>query len=239
MISDKLRAIFRRDADPSRSSQLAAQAGGAPRPLAPNAVAVRRTAKKEPPVVRQSRGLEQFFFNVRDVVGLSILDCAGANQENINFLVDLGHKIYSQDLVRNLDECFGRDPAEQTNVSRIEFFLKQNFDYPPQTFDGVLLWDALEFMSPALLNAVVEKLYDVMKPKSYLLAFFTANEKTAEVPSYAFRIADNKTIVLTERGMRTAGQVFNNRNLEKLFSRFDSVKFFLTRESLREVIVRR
>jgi hypothetical protein len=94
-------------------------------------------------------------------------------------------------------------------------------------------------MSPALLNSVVERLYDVMKPKSYLLAFFTANEKTTEVPSYAFRIADNKTIVLTDRGMRTAGQVFNNRNLEKLFSKFDSVKFFLTRESLREVIVRR
>lgn len=239
MISDKLRAIFRREADPSRGSQLAAQSGGAPQSVASSASTVRRGAKKEAPVARQSRGLEQFFFNIRDVVGLSILDCAGANQENINFLVDLGHKIYSQDLVRNLDECFGRDPAEQTNVSRIEFFLRQNFDYPSQTFDGVLLWDSLEFMAPALLNAVVERLYDVMKPKSYLLAFFTANEKTTEVPSYAFRIADNKTIVLTDRGMRTAGQVFNNRNLEKLFAKFDSVKFFLTRESLREVIVRR
>ena len=90
-------------------------------------------------MVRQSRGLEQFFFNIRDVVGLSILDCAGANQENINFLLDLGHKIYSQDLVRNLDEAFGLDPAEQTNVSRIDYFLRQNFDYPPGTFDGVLL----------------------------------------------------------------------------------------------------
>ena len=55
----------------------------------------------------------------------------------------------------------------------------------------------------------------------------------------AFRIADNKTIVLSERGVRPAGQVFNNRNLEKLFGKFESVKFFLTRESLREVIVRR
>lgn len=190
-------------------------------------------------MVRQSRGLEQFFFSIRDVVGLSILDCAGANQENINFLIDLGHKIYSQDLVRNLDDAFGRDLVEQTNVSRIEYFLRQNFDYPAGTFDGVLLWDALQFMSPALLNAVVERLYDVMKPKSYLLAFFTANEKATEAPSYAFRIADNKTIVLTDRGMRPAGQVFNNRNLEKLFGKFESVKFFLTRESLREVIVRR
>lgn len=193
---------------------------------------------KAVPLTRQSRGLEQFFFNIRDIVGLSVLDCAGANQDNIDFLIDLGHKVYSQDLVRNLDEAF-HDISEQTNPSRIEYFLKQNFNYPPESLNGVLLWDALQFMSPPLLNATVERLYEVMAPHSYLLAFFTATEKATEVPSHSFRIADNKTIVLTGRGTRPAGQVFNNRNLEKLFGKFESVKFFLTRESLREVIVRR
>jgi len=235
MLPEKLRSIFRRDSGPAYGSQLAA--GGA-RSVA-NGLQIRKAAKKEPPVPRQSRGLEQFFFNIRDVVGLSILDCAAANQENIDVLVDLGHKIYSQDLVRSLDEAFGLDPAEQTNVSRIDYFLRQNFDYPSGTFDGVLLWDSLQFMSPALLNEVVERLYDVMRPKSYLLAFFTAKERATEAPSYGFRIVDNKTILLADRGTRSAGQVFNNRNLEKLFGKFESVKFFLTRESLREVIVRR
>ncbi|HEX4275201.1 MAG TPA: hypothetical protein VHZ74_07605 [Bryobacteraceae bacterium] len=199
----------------------------------------RKTGKKDTVQTRQSRGLEQFFFNIRDVVGLSVLDCAGANQDNIDFLINLGHKVYSQDLVRNLDDAFGRDPTEQTNPSRIDYFLKQNFEYPSEALDGVLLWDSLQFMSPPLLNATVERLYDVMRPKSYLLAFFTATERVTEVPSHTFRIADSKTIVLAERDMRAAGQVFNNRNLEKLFGKFESVKFFLTRESLREVIVRR
>ena len=197
------------------------------------------SGKANPPFTRVSRGLEQFFFDIRDVVGLSVLDLAGANQDNINFLTNLGHKIYSQDIVRSLDEAFGRDPAEQTNPARIEAFLKNNFDYPPDTFDGVLLWDSFQFMGPALLTATVERLAEVMRPKSYLLAFFTANEKVSEVQSYAFRLVDNKTILLTERGMRPSGQVFNNRNLERLFGKFESVKFFLTRESLREVIVRR
>jgi hypothetical protein len=240
MLPERLRSIFRKGSDPALlGSPSAARTEGAPQSQISAGLLSRRAAKKEPPQERQSRGLEQFFFNIRDVVGLSILDCAGANQENINFLVDLGHKIYSQDLVRNLDEAFGLDPSEQTNVSRIEYFLRQNFDYPSDTFDGVLLWDSLQFMSPALLNAVVERLYNVMKPNAYLLAFFTAKEHATEVPSYAFRILDNKTIVLSDRGSRPSGQVFNNRNLEKLFGKFDSVKFFLTRESLREVIVRR
>ena len=69
----------------------------------------------------------------------------------------------------------------------------------------MLLWDSLQFMSPALLNATVERLYEVMRPKSYLLAFFTATERAPEAPSHSFRIADNKTIVLTERGTRPSG----------------------------------
>jgi len=241
MLTERLLSIFRKEGDPVSNG---AQPAGLHPPNATRSVpaigsANRKSARKEPALTRQSRGLEQFFFDIRDVVGLSVLDCAGANQDNIDFLINLGHKVYSQDLLRNLDEAFGLDLAEQTNPSRIDYFLRQNFDYPSETLDGVLLWDALQFMSPALLNATVERLYDVMRPKSYLLAFFTATERVLQVPSHSFRIADNKTIVLTERGIRPAGQVFNNRNLEKLFGKFESVKFFLTRENLREVIVRR
>jgi hypothetical protein len=39
--------------------------------------------------------------------------------------------------------------------------------------------------------------------------------------------------------MRTLPNTFNNRSLERLFEEFDSIKFFLTRDSIREVIVSR
>ena len=54
-----------------------------------------------------------------------------------------------------------------------------------------------------------------------------------------FRIVNATTLSLSQKGMRKQAQAFNNRNLERLFTRFDSVKFFLTRDHLREVIVRR
>ena len=241
MLPERLRSIFRKENDP------VSPVNGTPRSVASGGVPGRvaagpagnKISRRQEPQTRLSRGLEQFFFNIRDVVGLAVLDSAGANQENINYLINLGHKVYSQDLVRSIDEAFGADPAEQTSVSRIEYFLRQNFDYPPDTLDAVLLWDSLQFMAPPLLNATIERLYEMMRPKSYLLAFFTATERAVDVPSHSFRIVDNKTILLSERGIRPAGQVFNNRNLEKLFGKFESVKFFLTRESLREVIVRR
>jgi len=189
---------------------------------------------------RQSRGLEQFFFDIRDHVGLSILDLAGATQENINYITNLGHRIYTQDFIRSLDDTFNRDDvSDQSNVSRIDYFLRQNLEFPEDTFDAVLVWDVLQYLSPALLTATLDRLLRMVRPKSYLLAFFNAAEHSTNAPSYTFRIQNRSTLVITQRGSRMQAQVFNNRSLEKLFNRFESVKFFLTRESLREVIVRR
>ena len=72
-----------------------------------------------------------------------------------------------------------------------------------------------------------------------LLAIFNAQEQAGPIPTYSFRITDNRTMGLAPRGQRAAAQFFNNRSLERLFEGFDSVKFFLTRDHLREVIVRR
>jgi hypothetical protein len=231
LLTEKFRSIF------SRGSETTVPAR-APSHALPN-MSFLKTARKEAPSTRPSRGLEQFFFNLQGQVGLSILDLAGASQQNVDFLTNLGHKIYSANVLHSMEETFGDDPSAQMNSGLIEYFLRSNFDYLPESFDGVLMWDSMQFMSQALLNATVERLAEIMRPKSYLLAFFTVNDKVQEVPSYSFRIQDNKTLIVTDRGRRPTGHVFNNRSLEKLFGKFESVKFFLTRENLREVIVRR
>lgn len=199
-----------------------------------------RSSEKEIVTTRQSRGLEQFFSYIRDQSGLSILDLSGAIQENVSFITNLGHKLYTQDLLRSLNETFGEeDLAEQANPGRIEYFLRQNLDYEDEQFDGVLAWDMLEHMAPALLSATIDRLYRVVRPRSYLLAFFHSDEKLESAPYYSFRIKDFNTLQVVQRGGRKPVQLFNNRSLERLFQRFDSVKFFLTRENLREIIVKR
>ena len=66
---------------------------------------------KEIVTSRPSRGLEQFFVYQRGQAGLSILDLAGASQENISYLTSLGHKVYSEDLVRGLN-AIGSTPRD-------------------------------------------------------------------------------------------------------------------------------
>jgi hypothetical protein len=189
---------------------------------------------------RKSRGLEQFFTYVRGQVGLSILDFAGASQENINFITNLGHRLYSEDFVRSLDDVFGgEDPNDQADQGRIDQFLRQMLNFEEDQFDGVLVWDVLQYLTPPLLTATLEKLCTIVRPQGYLLAYFHADEKARQVPFYSFRIKDQQNLLLAQRGTRAPSQIFNNRSLEKMFQKFESVKFFLTREQLREVIVRR
>ncbi|MBM3774545.1 MAG: class I SAM-dependent methyltransferase [Acidobacteria bacterium] len=199
-----------------------------------------RLSERESVAARQSRGLEQFFGHIHGKAGLRILDLAGLNQENVNLITNLGHKLFSVDFTRSLAESFTEpDLSDQSSPGRIESFLAQTLNYPEESMDGALVWDALEYMSPALLSATIDRLFHVLRPQSCLLAFFHSDDKVREVPYYGFRLHDLGTLLVSQRGVRRPVQTFNNRSLERLFAKFESVKFFLTRENLRELIVKR
>ncbi len=230
MIPEKLRTLLRGPRAETPSERPAKAAG----------LFRSRAGEREIITTRQSRGLEQFFGYIRDQSGLTILDLAGATQQNVSFITNLGHRLYSEDFLHIHQETFGaNDTVDQSNPGRIEYFLKQTLDYPEGQFDGVLVWDSLEYLAPALLNATVDRLYKIVRPKAYLLAFFHSDDKLDAVPFYSFRIQDFNTLQVVQQGAHRPTQLFNNRSLEKLFQKFESVKFFLTREHLREVIIKR
>lgn len=193
-------------------------------------------------IVRQSNGLEQFFVTLRDRSDLRLLDFAGASQANVSYVTSMGHGISSQDFMHSLEYTFGTNGQfyeNQSNPQIVDAFLQDYLSFPIDHFDGALVWDSLQFLSPHLLQLTVDRLYNALQPDSYLLAFFNSNEKAREIPLYHYRIQDQKTLLLSPRGYRPHAQFFNNRALEKLFQRYKSVKFFLTRDNLREIIVRR
>jgi hypothetical protein len=93
-----------------------------------------------------------------------------------------------------------------------------------------------------------------MKPGGFVLAFFHTRDAGADAPCFRFHIAGPDTLEaqsLTVRGEGENGKkgarvpayrlqrVFNNRNIENLFRDFSSLKFFLARDNVREVLVTR
>jgi hypothetical protein len=191
--------------------------------------------------VRASNGLGEFFASLHERGGLNVLDLAGASQENISFITSMGHRLSSEDFVRALELTFGpHDLLErQSDPVLLDQFVAENLNFPPDHFDGALVWDALQFLSPHLLQLTVDRLHETLRPGSCLLAFLYADDKARQVPLFHYRIAGSNALGLIPRGQRPAAQYFNNRAVEKLFHRFASVKFFLAKDGLREIIVRR
>jgi len=190
---------------------------------------------------RTSRGLEQFCASLDGRAGLKILDLAGASQSTISFVTGQGHSLYSEDFMMQLEECFGEGGFNENQADPVsaERFLQGALGFPPDGFDGALVWDVLENLGSGLLMRVVARLHAILRPGASLLALFHAEEQKAPAPAFSYRIQDRRTILMTPRGARRPVQFFNNRNLERLFQDFQSVKFFLTRDALREVIVKR
>ena len=196
------------------------------------------------PETRQSHGLDQFCASLEERPGMSILDFAGASQATVSFVTNYGHRLYSDDFVRQLDQVFA--PANganffenQANPILVSDFFNLALNFDDASFDGALVWDSLQFLASPLLQTVVAKLHKMLRPGASLLALFHTEERIESIATCAYRIQDHRTIQMTSRSQRKPAQIFNNRSLEKLFQDFSSVKFFLTRDRLREVIVKR
>jgi hypothetical protein len=179
---------------------------------------------------------------------MSILDFAGASQATVSFVTNFGHRLYSDDFVRQLDRVFATAPAaadgaeffeNQTSPALVSDFFDLALDFEDASFDGALVWDSLQFLSSPLLQEVVAKLHRMLRPGASLLALFHTEDRIESIPTFGYRVQDHRTIQMVSRSQRKPAQIFNNRSLEKLFQDFHSVKFFLTRDRLREVIVRR
>jgi hypothetical protein len=229
----KLRTIFG-----GSSSDDPAQGSGTPEGSAP---AASPRPSEERIVTRRSSGLEQFIHSIRGLPPISILDLSGANQANVSFITSLGHRLYFDDFGQALQDSFGTSHfyENQGRPERVDAFLGQTLNYEDNSFEAVLVWDNLEYLTPPLLGATMDRLYRILTPGAVLLALFHSDERPTDLPLYDFRIADPQTLQLAARGRRRPAQHFSSRDVERIFQRFEMKKFFLTREHLREVLVRK
>lgn len=185
---------------------------------------------------RKSIGLSHFFESFPDVPHLEILDLGGICEFNVNYLSRRGCRIHAFDLLPNFDSCRNSLPGRRFEPETAAAFVEEYFNFPPAHFHAVFAWDCLEYLDPEVLQLCVTRLGQVLRPGGPLLAFFHTQGRGEIVPVHRYQIEDEQTLLLRVRQNRPLPSTFNNRGLERLFGGFESIKFFLTRDSLREVI---
>ncbi|MDX2268869.1 MAG: hypothetical protein NW208_12235 [Bryobacter sp.] len=239
MIPDRLRALLRQV-----TGALPASEEETLRPERPLVQVPQPDASREKPpanFVRTSPAFQQFVRSLDSSRDVRLLDLGGANSTNLQFMSQLGSRLYAEDFFATLEDCFGDGDfyENQRDPSRVESFLVQTFSEQRGPFDGALVWDSLQFLRPSLLERTVDHLYRLLEPGAYLLAYFYNDPQATSIPQYSFRIQDESSLHLTLRGEIPPGQPFSNRAIERTFEDFQGTKFYLSRDKIREVLVRR
>jgi SAM-dependent methyltransferase len=203
-------------------------------------------------LTRRSSGMGEISRTLSAQEGLCVLDLGATSPNNIRYFTDRGHKPYSEDvLLSSIDPSLVTKDDQGNPVIDERRFLAENLVYPPALFDIVFCWNLADYMDEALVKPVVGRLWSVLKPGGLLLAFFHTKDAGPDAPCYRYHILNNDTLEMQhivahpEKGRGPAGakanfrlqRVFNNRHIENLFRDFGSIKFFLARDNVREVMV--
>jgi SAM-dependent methyltransferase len=207
-------------------------------------------------LTRRSSGLGEVARVLKSEEPICVLDIGATSATNIRYFTELGHRIYSEDLLdASSDPSLATKDEQGQTILDSKRFLAENLVLPNGRFDVVLCWNLADYMEESLVKPVVARLWSVMKPGGVLLAFFHMKEAGPDAPCYRYNIVGPDTLEmqnLETRDLRKnlggAGhaaigsnfklqRVFNNRHIETLFRDFASIKFFLTRDNIREVLV--
>jgi hypothetical protein len=191
-------------------------------------------------VPRHSSGWNELMKHLRVQDSLRILDIGPTSSTNINYITSLGHSIYMANVVEEASKpewlVPGEDGAEPGfDVDR---FLENNLNFSGRMFDVVILWDTADYLPETLVVPIFSRIHQVLQPGGQMLAFFHATSGP-DTFFCRYHLSDTDIVEMQRAGNYPLLHIYSNRKIENLLSEFSNYKFFLAKDSLREVIITR
>ena len=200
------------------------------------------TANSAGRLPRHSRGWVEVRTYLQKSESLRVLDFGSTSSANINYLTTLGHSVYMANVVQDATRPEWLKPAKafDSNGADQEFdvdgFIAANLDFSGRDFDVILLWDTANFLPPEMVPALFARLRKVLRTDGKLLAFFHGRLTGPETAFSRFQLGDSDDLLALDSGNFPVRQVYQNRQVEKFLEGYSSVRFFLGKDNVREVI---
>jgi len=193
-------------------------------------------------IPRHSSGWATLQKHLRASEGLRMLDIGPTSAGNINFITQLGHSVYMANLVEDAARpeylvSAPDAPKAASPVFDTARYLDENLEFSGRQFDVVTLWDTADYLPESLVGPVIDRIYDVMAPGGRLLALFHSKPAGDDTVFSRYHLTATDQVEMQRIGSHPILHTYTTRQVETLFKRYASHKFFLAKDTLREVIV--
>lgn len=189
---------------------------------------------------RHSSGWTELLKHLRGQESLRILDIGPTSSTNINYITSLGHSIYMANVVEEASKPEWLVPGEAGEPAGfdVDRFLENNLNFSGRMFDVVILWDTADYLPEPLVTPVFSRIHQVLQPGGLMLAFFHATTAT-DTSFCRYHLTDTEVVEIQRAGNYPMLHSYSNRAIENMLKDFSSYRFFLAKDSLREVIITR
>lgn len=157
-----------------------------------------------------------------------VLDLGPVCQENISFFARRVKRLYVCDMFIRLERCLGKgDP-----VDRIWYEL----DYPPESFDGILIWELADRLDDGEVRALVKLCYTLLKPGG-MAVVLVLGEQAARLGVNSFVIGqDFKVRLRSQYHLHLPIRSRQNRDILAMMTPLKPAKSFICRPGFMEFL---
>lgn len=188
--------------------------------------------------VQPTKVLAKFLASLHARHPAAVLDLGPVVGSTLTFFGEqLGCTIRVEDIFKDIDRH-----AREGRAEALPHFFDSRFPQRDETFDGILCWDAFDYLGPKAAPILARHLVRILKPDGALVAFFHATPPCDTDPRRFTRyvVVDPDTLehrpypaALGRRG------VFQNRDIQRMFEPLRITDQVLLKSNVREVLFRK
>lgn len=200
---------------------------------APGAVAPTEGGVTEP--THPSKALPKFLKLLQASETPVLLDLGPVVGSNVSFFGErLACRLRVEDVPADIDRH-----AKDGRLPSLPEFFAGRFTIPPESVDGILCWDVLDFLDRPAAQSLATALTRVLKADGVLLGFFSTADQAAQVYT-KYVVVDEATVKYrTYPALRARQRSLLNRDIIKLFEGLRVTDSFLMKNNVREILFRK
>jgi hypothetical protein len=203
--------------------------------LAPRRTAPESGGERTDEPVFATKALPKFLAALTSRDQPTLLDLGPVVGSNVTFFGEhLGCKILVEDLYADLDRH-----VRGGRVEAFAQFLAGRFRHAPESVDGILCWDLLDYLDRAAAETLTAAVVRILRPGGSLLGLFGTAPPVE--PQYTkFIIVDDQTLrYRPSPAARGRQPVLANRDIQRLFADLQVAESFLLKNHVREMLFRK